>query len=271
VSLRQAPAVLDCLWLLLGSLRVLLHDRHALLVEHLLLRQHLAVALRARPRPWLRSRDRLFWTVVRRICAEWRRHLVLVRPETVLRWHRRSRRRIWWWRSRRPTGRPRVPGEVRDLIGCRSRDNPLWGTVRIRGERLQLGIAASAGSIRRYRRKGPARPPSQTWRTFLRYHAAQIWAADLFTVPTLTFRPLYVLFFITHDRRELVHFRVTARRRARQSQAAVGRAVTHNHQRGTLEPLLADADRWAADLSSAAVLSQIGSPGAPDHELSYAA
>jgi transposase InsO family protein len=210
VQVRHAPAVLEWLWLLLGTLRVLLRDRHALLVENLLLRQQLAVALRANPRPRLRRRDRLFWTVVRRVCAEWRRHLVLVRPETVLRWHRRGWRLFWWWRSRRPMGRPRVPAEVRDLIGRMSRDNPLWGTERIRGELRKLGIAVSAGSIRRYRWRRPARPPSQTWRTFLRNHAHAIWAADLFTVPTVTFRTLYVLFFSTHDRRELVHVCVTA-------------------------------------------------------------
>jgi transposase InsO family protein len=103
-----------------------------------------------------------------------------------------------------------VPGEVRDLIGRISRDNPLWGTERIRGELVKVGIVVSAGSIRRYRWRGPARPPSQTWRAFLANHAARIWAADLFTVPTATFRTLYVVFFITHDRRELVHVRVTA-------------------------------------------------------------
>jgi transposase InsO family protein len=202
--------VLDWLWLLLGTLPVLLRDRHALLVENLLLRQQLAVAFRGRPRPRLRRRDRLFWTVARRVCADWRRHLVVVRPETVLRWHRRGWRLFWWWRSRRPMGRPRVPAEIRDLIAVMSRDHPSWGTVRIRGELRKLGIAVSAGSIRRYRWCRPTRPPSQTWRTFLRNHAAQIWAADLFTVPTVTFRTLYVLFFISHDRRELVHFRVTA-------------------------------------------------------------
>src|SRR5918998_727044 len=99
---------------------------------------------------------------------------------------------------------------VRDLIASMSKDNPLWGTERIRGELGKLGFAVSAGSIRRYRWRRPARPPSQTWRTFLRNHASQIWAADLFTGPTLTFRTLYVLFFISHDRRELVHVNVTA-------------------------------------------------------------
>jgi putative transposase len=135
---------------------------------------------------------------------------VLVRPETVLRWHRRGWRLVWWWRSKRPTGRPRVPQEVRALIRRLSEENRLWGTERIRGELLKLGITVANGSIRRYRWRPAPRPPSQTWRTFLRHHAHQIWAADLFTVPTVTFRTLYVLFFISHDRRELVHVRATA-------------------------------------------------------------
>ena len=88
--------------------------------------------------------------------------------------------------------------------------NRLWGTERIRGELRKLGIAVSAGSVRRYRWRRPAKPPSQTWRTFLANHAGQIWAADLFTVSTVTFRTLFVLCFITHDRRALVHCRVTA-------------------------------------------------------------
>jgi transposase InsO family protein len=91
-----------------------------------------------------------------------------------------------------------------------SRDNRLWGTERIRGELLKLGIVVSNRSIRRYRRRGPARSPSQTWRAFLRNHAHHLWAADLFTVPTLTFKTLYVLVFVAHGRRELVQVNVTA-------------------------------------------------------------
>jgi hypothetical protein len=99
---------------------------------------------------------------------------------------------------------------VRDLTGSLSPDSPPPGTERIRGERHKLGSAASTDSIRRYRGRGLARSPSQTWRTFLRNHAAQIWAADLSTVPTVTFRTLSVPGFITHDRRELGHCPVTA-------------------------------------------------------------
>jgi len=99
---------------------------------------------------------------------------------------------------------------VQDLIATMSRDNRLWGTERIRGELLKLGIEVSGGSIRRYRSRGPARSPSQTWRTFLRNHAHHRWAVDLLTLPTLTFKTLYVLVFIAHGRRELVHVNVTA-------------------------------------------------------------
>jgi transposase InsO family protein len=96
------------------------------------------------------------------------------------------------------------------LIAAMARDNSLWGAERIRGELPKLGSAVSHRSVRRYRRAGRRRPPSQTWRPFLANHAAGIWACDLFTVPTLTFRTRYVLLFISHDRREPVHLTVTA-------------------------------------------------------------
>jgi putative transposase len=202
--------MLEMLRVLIGTLASLARDRQALLVENLLLRHQLAVTLRSRPRPQLRSRDRLLWVVARRLCPAWRQHLMLVSPETVIRWHRRGWRLFWTWRSRQPGGRPRLDAEVRDLIATMSRDNPLWGTERLRGELLKLGIAVSNRSIRRYRWRRPVRSPSQTWRTFLANHRPQIWAADLFTVPTLTFRTLYVLVFIAHDRRQLLHVTVTA-------------------------------------------------------------
>src|SRR6476646_2274755 len=91
-----------------------------------------------------------------------------------------------------------------------SREHRLWGTQRLRRKLLTLGIVVSNRSIRRYCQRGPARSPSQTWRTFLRNHAHHLWAANLFTVPTLTFKTLYVLVFIAHGRRELVHVNVTA-------------------------------------------------------------
>jgi transposase InsO family protein len=150
------------------------------------------------------------WVLVRRMRRDWRRHLVVVTPDTVVRWHRAGWRLYWRWRSRAVGGRPRLSDEVRDLIARMSTENPLWGSERIRGELLKLGVAVSNRSIRRYRSRAPARPPSQTWRAFLVNHAHAIWAADLLTVLTLTFRTLYVLLFIAHGRRELVHLAVTA-------------------------------------------------------------
>ena len=117
---------------------------------------------------------------------------------------------FWRWRSRGPIGRPRVSAEVRELIATMARENPRWGSERIRGELLKLGLVISKRSIQRYRRRGPAHPPSQTWRSFVANHAHHIWAADLLTVQTLTFKTLYALIFIAHHRRELVHVHVTA-------------------------------------------------------------
>src|SRR5207248_4892702 len=98
-------------------------------------RQQLAVLTRpTRPRPRLRTRDKLLWIVARRVCRDWRRHLVVVRPQTVIGWHRHGWRLFWRWRSRAQGGRPRLSGEVRDLIARIARENPTWGSERIRGE-----------------------------------------------------------------------------------------------------------------------------------------
>jgi len=129
----------------------------------------------------------------------------------VIRWHRQGWRLFWRWRSRGPIGRARVSAEVRELIATMARDIPTWGAERIRGELLKLGIAVSKASVQRSRRRRPARPPAQTWATFLRNQRPSIWAADLLTVQTLTFRTLYVLVFVSHARRELVQLNVTAR------------------------------------------------------------
>jgi putative transposase len=202
--------MVDLLRLMLSTVRVACRGRRTLLLENFLLRQQLAVVLRTTRRPRRTRRDKLFWVLVRRLTTDWRRHLVLVRPDTVVRWHRQGWCLFWRWRSRTRLGRPHLPAEVRELIAMMSRENGLWGTERIRGEVLKLGLVVSHRSIRRCRWRGPRRPPRQTWRTFLRNHARVIWAADLLTVQTLTFRTRSVLFFIGHGRRELLHFRVTA-------------------------------------------------------------
>jgi hypothetical protein len=177
------PLMIECLLLLVALLRAILRDRGDLVAENFLLRHQLVVLARpTRKRPRLRARDKLVWVLARLVRRDWRRHVVVVTPETVVRWHRRGWRLFWRWRSRARIGRPRLSAEVRGLIATMARDNPRWGAERIRGELLKLGIAVSKASVQRYRRGGPARPPSQTWRTFLRNHRPRIWAADLLTV-----------------------------------------------------------------------------------------
>jgi transposase InsO family protein len=203
--------MIESLLLLMALLRAAVCDRSDRVAENLLLRQQLAILTRpTRRRPRLRARDKLFWLLARLARRDWRRHLLVVTPETIVRWHRRGWRLFWRWRSRARIGRPRVSPEVQSLIARMARDNPGWGAERIRGELLKLGIAVSKRSVQRYRGRGPARPPNQSWRTFLRNHRPSIWAVDLLTVQTLTFRTLYVLIFISHARRELVHLNVTA-------------------------------------------------------------
>jgi len=209
----DAEGVRELVWLLFATVPAWVRPRQDLVLENLLLRHQLAVLTRptrTRPRARLRTWDKLLWVLARRFCAGWREHLTLVAPDTVVRWHRQGWRLLWRWKSRSRGGRPHLSLEVQELIATISRENKLWGTERIRGELLKLGIIVSNRSIRRYRWHGPARSPSQTWRTFLRNHAHHLWAADLFTVPTLTFKTLYVLVVIAHGRRELVHFNVTA-------------------------------------------------------------
>jgi transposase InsO family protein len=205
--------VLDVLLLRLAALRAAGRRRGDLVAENLWLWHQRAVLTRPtrrRRRARFGRLDRLLWVLVRRLRRDWRRHLVVVTPDTVVRWHRAGWRLYGRWRSRSPGGRPRLSPEVRDLIARMARENPLWGSERIRGELRKLGLAVSNRSVRRYRPPTRPRPPSPTWRTFLANHAHAVWAADLFTVQTLTFKTLYILVFIAHGRRVLVHLAATA-------------------------------------------------------------
>ena len=145
----------ELLRILLPMLARLFRERHELLVENLLLRHQLHVALRSRPRPDLKSRDRFFWLLVQRLVPDWKQHLILVQPETVVRWHRQGWRLCWRWRSGHHLGRPRLSLEIRELIATMASANRLWGTERIRGELLKLGIVVSSRSIRRHRPASP--------------------------------------------------------------------------------------------------------------------
>jgi putative transposase len=184
-------------------------SRAALELKLIVLQHQLAVLHRQRPgRPQLSPLDRLLWVLLYRIWPPVIDAMVLVKPATVIKWHRKGFRFYWRWRSRRP-GRPRISAETRDLIRRMSIANPLWGAPRIHGELLKLGINISQATVGRCM---PWRPkvPSPTWRSFLRNHLPDIAAIDMFVVTTATFRLLYALIVLSLDRRQVVHFAVTA-------------------------------------------------------------
>jgi len=192
------------------TLRTWARSRAALQLEVLALRHQLQVLHRSRHRRVrLAKTDRWLWVLLSRLWTEWRLALVIVKPETVIAWHRRGFRLWWTSKSRCRMGRPTVPTEIRTLIRTMAEANPRWGAPRIHGELLKLGIDVCQATTAKYMgRRG--QPPSQTWRTFLRNHIGQIVAADFFVVPTATYRLLFVLVLLAHDRRRIRHVAVTA-------------------------------------------------------------
>ncbi len=192
----------------LGLLKAILTGRAALVSENLALRHQLGVLQRSVQRPKLRKCDRIFWVWLLRLWSGWRSTLLIVKPETVVRWHRQGFKLYWRRKSRKKPGRPTVDRKIRDLIRRMSRENPTWGAPRILSELLLLDHDVAESTVDKYMIR-QAKPPSQTWRTFLNNHAADIVAIDFFTVPTVIFRVLYVFLILRHDRRCIVHFNVT--------------------------------------------------------------
>jgi putative transposase len=194
--------------ILIGLLRGVRTQRF-LVFENLALRHQLAVLQRTAPRPRLRTADRLFWVLLSRLWNGWADALLLVKPETVIRWHRAGFARCWTWKSRGiGPGRPAVTQELRTLIRRMSEANPLWGAPRIHGELQKLGLEISQATVSKYLVRHRT-PPSQTWRTFLTNHVQTLVAVDFFTVPTVMFKVLFVFVVLAHDRRRVVRVNVT--------------------------------------------------------------
>jgi transposase InsO family protein len=174
--------------------------------------RQLAALRRARPRPRLRPIDRAFWILVSRAWSRWAETLAIVRPETVVAWHRRGFAQFWRWRSQR-VGRPPLAAEVVALIEQMAWENPLWSRRRIASELAKLGHAVDKNTVARYIPKPsnrPRCPPTQTWGTFLRNDLGGTLAVDFLTVPTVTFGVLYVFFVLSLERRRVLHVNVTA-------------------------------------------------------------
>ena len=185
-------------------------SRAALQSEILVLRHQLNVLRRkSRKRTVFSNVDRWVFAGLYQLDPNVLNALKILRPETVIRWHRTGFRSYWRWKSRSRGGRPRTPADIRQLIREMSIANPLWGAPRIHGELLKLGIDLGQTTVAKYMAK-KRRPPSQGWKTFLRNHADAIASMDMFVVPTISFRLLYGLAILLHSRRELLWLGVTS-------------------------------------------------------------
>ncbi|MFT6437784.1 MAG: hypothetical protein ACJAVI_005865 [Candidatus Azotimanducaceae bacterium] len=181
-----------------------------LTAENLALRQQIIVLKRNQNRPHIKERDRIFWRVLSNIWPSWRVSLVIVQPETVISWHRKAFRLYWRHKSRGgEPGRPRLDADVRSLVLKLSLANPLWGAPRIHGELLKLGMEISERSVSGIIRRNSPIPPSQTRKTFIKNHMADMVAVDFLVVPTIRFKMLFVFIVLSHDRRKVIHFNVT--------------------------------------------------------------
>jgi hypothetical protein len=210
LSLSRFRTPASPLMAILAAVRDCLRTRAALQIEVLALRHRLNVLQRSVKRPKLTAADRFLWARLSRYWTGWRSALLIVKPETVIHWHRKGFRLLWTWKVRRgQPGRPPVCQETRKLIRQMSHDNPLWGAPRIQGELLKLGIDIGETSVAKYMARG-RKPPSETWRTFLENHFPTMVSVDFFMVPTIGFQVLYVFLVLAHDRRRILHFAVTA-------------------------------------------------------------
>ena len=193
----------------LSVLALLFKSKTRLEAENAVLRHQLVILRRKmRGKPQLTNADRLFFVQLYRWFPSILEVLAIIRPETLVRWHRAGFRRYWRWKARSLGGRPQIDADLRALIRQMSVENPLWGAPRIHGELLKLGFEVAQSTVAKYmvRRRGP---PSQGWRTFLRNHAPDIAAMDLFVVPTIGFDLLYAFVIVRLDRRDLVWINVT--------------------------------------------------------------
>src|SRR5215469_2206264 len=196
---------------LLFWLRDCFRSRFVLQAEILALRHQLLVLQRSRRghKLQLRWADRVLWVWLSRLWKNWRSALLIVTPATVITWHRQGFRLYGKWKSRHAAGRPSVSHEIIALIRKMSSANPLWGAPRLHGELLKIGIEVSQATVAKYMVR-QRRPPSQTWRTFLKNHARNLVSVDFFVVPTIAFQLLFVFVILDQERRRPLHFAVTS-------------------------------------------------------------
>jgi len=196
--------------LLLGTLADLARGKSELVAENALLRQQLIILRRQSKRPVCTERDRSLLVLLARATRSWRQALLIVQPETLLHWHRQGFRLFWKHKSKATSNKPKVTVETMALIKEIAKNNRLWGAERIRGELLKLDMHVCKRTIQKDMRSvRTPRPTGQSWRTFLRNHAGEIWACDFLQVTDLFFRSLFVFFIIELKSRKVIHVGVT--------------------------------------------------------------
>ncbi len=192
---------------LLASIGTLFRSRLAMQMELIALRHQVAIYNQSFSRPKLQPTDRLFWAWLSRLWSGWQQALSFVQPRTVIAWQKKQFRAYWrrLSQSGKP-GRPAISREVRELIQDMWKSNTTWGSPRIVGELRKLSINVAKSTVEKYRPQ-VRKPHSPTWRAFLNNHVKDLVACDFFTVPTVTFKVLFVI--LTHERRRIAHFNVT--------------------------------------------------------------
>lgn len=178
-------------------------------LEIVILTKQIDILQRTNPKIILKKSDRLFFSIMKDLLTNWKERLFIVKPETVIKWHRTAFRSYWRRKSGHKDGRPKIEREVIDLIKQLTNENPLWGVPRIHGELKKLGIHISQSTVHRYIPKRNGRTTGQRWNTFLKNHSKEIISIDFLTVPTVNFKLIHVLVVIDHQRRKIIHLNVT--------------------------------------------------------------
>lgn len=194
---------------MLKFLLTLFKSRTQLQLEIVFLRKQLEILNRSSKKVQIKSWDKLFFSTIISFFKNWKESLIIVKPESIIRWHRKKFYQHLLGKRKQDAGRPRVPREIIDLIKRIAKENPMWGITRIHGEILKLGYDISQATVWRYVPKKDGSTNGQRWKTFLKNHASRIISIDFFCVPTINFKLLNVLVFLSHERRKIIHFNVT--------------------------------------------------------------
>ncbi len=196
--------------LIFEFIRLIFRSKQGIVLENLALRQQLAVQQRSIKRPKIKNTDRIFWVWLSRIWNDWRSSLIIVKPPTVIGWHKKGFK-LYWKRKSRRVGRPNIDWELIKLIRRMQKENPTWTAQRIQGELVKLGLDVSDNTVAKYMRKSKSDDSKrQRWLTFLRSHAKHIVGIDFLVARTIFFKSIHVFVAISHDRRKILHFAVTA-------------------------------------------------------------